>query len=106
MTEVVSYVSGRRGITPDDLAKFAEIVGYPVDYFLYLDYQLPRDFSLRQEVRRLSEQVTRLLEKVPEGRTDVQVLEYLRESLGLGDEAMQAIRQIIQEARMKLVEGD
>lgn len=98
---VRGWTTGRRGITTEDIAKFADIVGYPVGYFLYEDYELSPDFSLGQEVKRLSEQVEKLLEKVPHHLTEEQCLEYLRESLHLDNESMNAIRRILRDAKTK-----
>ena len=103
---VRGWTTGRRGIGPEELVKFAEIVGYPVEYFLYPESQLPEDFSLRHEVRRLSEQVTELAERVAEERstyiaTDEKALEHLREAHDLSDEDVEEIRRIIRKKNEK-----
>ena len=103
---VRGWTTGRRGMGPEELVKFAEIVGYPVEYFLYPESQLPEDFSLRHEVSRLSEQVIRLAERVAEERggyivTDEQALEHLREAHNLTDEDVEEIRRIIRKKNEK-----
>jgi len=95
------WTTGRRGISPDDLARFAQIVGYPAEYFLREESRLPQDFSIRQEVERLSQRVAELAEKVSEERAgymagDEEVLEHLRRSHSLTDEDMEAIKRIIE----------
>lgn len=82
--------------------RFSEIVGYPLEYFLYQEYKLPDDFSLRHEVRRLAQEVTRLAYKVAEEHgeyfaTDEQALEHLRRAHDLSDETVEAIRRLIDE---------
>lgn len=102
---VRGWTTGRRGMGPEELVKFAEIVGYPVEYFLYPESQLPEDFSLRHEVRRLSQQVTKLAEKVAEEHapyaTDEEALEHLREAHNLTDEDVEEIRRIIRKKNEK-----
>jgi transcriptional regulator with XRE-family HTH domain len=95
------WTTGRRGISPDDLARFAEIVNYPVEYFFREDSRLPEDFSFRQEVQKLSRQVTELAKKVSEEHAtytagDEGALEYLRQKHALTEEDMEAIRRIIE----------
>lgn len=108
---VRGWTTGRRGIGPEELVKFAGIIGYPIEYFLYPECQLPEDFSLRGEVRRLTQEVTRLAEKVAEEHgvyiaSDEQALEHLREAHNLTDEALDAIRRIIREKTEGEREGD
>jgi transcriptional regulator with XRE-family HTH domain len=95
------WTTGRRGIGPDDLSRFAGIVGYPVEYFLREESCLPEDFSIRQEVERLSLRVAELAEKVSEERSgymagDDEALGHLRRAHSLTDEDMEAIRRIIE----------
>ena len=102
---VRGWTTGRRGIGPDELAGFARVVGYPVEYFLYPDYQLPRDFSLHFEVKKLSEEVAKLAERVAEETgtytaTD-EALTHLRKAHHLDDEAIDAIRRIIEDAQKR-----
>lgn len=96
---VRGWTTGRRGIAPEDLVRFAEIVSYPVEYFLHPEYQLPEDFSLRHEVHKLSQQVTKLAEKVAEEHapymSDEEALEQLRKAHNLSDETVEEIRRII-----------
>ena len=92
------WTSGRRRIGTDDLARFAGIVGHPVEYFLKPDYQLPDDLDLRLELARLVEQVARLAERIEERsrtRTDDHALAYLREAHGLTESDLAAIQRII-----------
>lgn len=106
---VRGWTTGRRGIGPDELALFASIVGYPVEYFMYPEHRLPADFSLCHEVQKLAEEVARLVERVGEERgayivSDEAVLEHLREVHNLSDEAVEEIRRLIGEWKKR--EGD
>lgn len=101
------WTSGRRGVGTDEIARFAEIVGYPVEYFLYRESRLPSDFALRHEVEKLAEQVSRLADKVAEEKaqysvaTDDHALDQLRKAYNLGDEAVESIRKIIEDSQQK-----
>lgn len=99
---VRGWTTGRRGIGPDELVQFAEVVNYPVDYFLSLDSKLPDDFSLRYELRKLNELVEHLTEKVgsePGFRisSDEEAIAYLRKKHNLSSEAVARIRQVIEQ---------
>ncbi|MCL4551976.1 MAG: hypothetical protein M1305_00245, partial [Candidatus Marsarchaeota archaeon] len=98
---VRGWATGRRGIGPDELVKFAAVVKHPVEYFLSPDYKLPDDFSLRHELWRLGELVQQLTEKV--GRepgfrisSDEEAIDYLRRTHNLDSEAVARIRQIVE----------
>lgn len=100
---VRGWTTGRRGIGLEELVGFAGIVGYPVEYFIYPEYQLPKDFSLRHEVEKLAEEVAKLVGKVSEEPcvylTTADVLEHLRKTHHLDDETVEAIRRIIESSR-------
>lgn len=89
----------------EELVKFAGIVGYPVDYFLYPEYRLPRDFSLRHEVGKLAEEVAKLAEKVSEEPgvylTTTDAIEHIRKAHHLDDETVEAIRRIIESSHKR-----
>lgn len=100
---VRGWTTGRRGIGPDELAAFAGIVGYPVDYFMYQECQLPGDFSLRYEVKRLAEEVAKLVERIDkEGgayiTTDDEAIDYLQRVHHLPEKDVKVIRRIIEKA--------
>lgn len=100
---VRGWTTGRRGIRPDQLAQFASIVGYPVEYFMCPEYRLPGEFSLCYQVKELAEGVAGLVEKIGEEggayiRTDDEALDYLREAHHLQENHVEAIRQIIEKA--------
>ena len=97
---VRGWTTGRRGIGLEELVKFAGIVGYPVEYFLYPEYQLPRDFSLRHEVGKLAEEVAKLADRIAEEPgvylTTTDALEHIRKAHHLNGETVEAIRRIIE----------
>ena len=103
---VRGWTSGRRGLDPDGLLRFARIVEYPLEYFLDPEYgqpASPSDFALVQELKKLTEQVQKLVEKVGSQpgywiKTDEQAIGYLRDAHGLGPEAVAAIHRIIGKA--------
>jgi len=66
---------------PDDFARFAAIVNYPVNYFLYPDFQLSKDFAIHQEVKKLASQMEIPIEMVRQLHTDEQRLEYPKNHL-------------------------
>ena len=97
------WTTGRHGVGTDDLVRFAEVVGHPVEYFLSPGYRLPDDFSLRCELRKLNERVEQLTEKVgnePGFRiaNDEEAIAYLRTTHNLSDEGVACIRQVIERA--------
>ena len=99
---VRGWVTGRRGIGPDELTKFAEVVDHPVTYFLSPGSRLPDDFSLRYGLRKLNELVETMTEKIgnePGFRVagDEEAIDYLRRAHNLSDEAVARIRQIIEQ---------
>jgi len=100
---VRGWTTGRRGIGADDLARFADLVAYPVEYFLRQEYRLSEDFSLRYEVHKLSTQMSYLIEKIAEEpakyiASDDQALSYLRDTHRLSSEDIESICKIIKKA--------